>query len=256
MKLGLVTYQIAKDWDLPTIVKNCEETGFEGVELRTTHAHGVEVTLTQEQRADVRRAFEQSSVELAGLGSAFEYHSPDTSELREHIDGTKEYIDLAADLGCPGIKVRPNNLPDEVPVEDTLRQIGTSLREIGAYAAAKDVQIRLEVHGRGTCHVPHIRTILDVADHENVVACWNSNQGEVEDGSIARNFECLTGRIGLVHCRDLCLSDYPWQELLGLLYQSGYRGYTLIEAPETSDPIRVMRYIRALWDAYMAPHLG
>ena len=59
-----------------------------------------------------------------------------------------------------------------------------------------------------------------------------------------------------MHCRDLCLPDYPWQELFGLLYSSGYRGYTLIEAPETSDPIRVMKYIRALWNAYMAAVTG
>ena len=38
MKLGLVTYNLAKDWDLGTIIANCEETGFSGVELRTTHA--------------------------------------------------------------------------------------------------------------------------------------------------------------------------------------------------------------------------
>ena len=47
MKLGLVTYNMAKDWDIPTIINNCTETGFEGVELRTTHAHKVEVSLSQ-----------------------------------------------------------------------------------------------------------------------------------------------------------------------------------------------------------------
>ena len=28
MKFGLVTYQWAKDWDLPTIIANCEKTGY------------------------------------------------------------------------------------------------------------------------------------------------------------------------------------------------------------------------------------
>ena len=39
LKIGIVTYNIAKDWDLPTIIKNCTETKFDGVELRTGHAH-------------------------------------------------------------------------------------------------------------------------------------------------------------------------------------------------------------------------
>ena len=31
MKLGLVTYQWGKDWDLPTLISNCEKTGLLGV---------------------------------------------------------------------------------------------------------------------------------------------------------------------------------------------------------------------------------
>ena len=45
MKLGTVTYNLAQDWDVPTIIKNCTEAKFQGVELRTSHAHMVEVAL-------------------------------------------------------------------------------------------------------------------------------------------------------------------------------------------------------------------
>lgn len=41
-KLGLVTYNLAREWDVPTILARCKATGFAAVELRTTHAHGVE----------------------------------------------------------------------------------------------------------------------------------------------------------------------------------------------------------------------
>ena len=53
MKLGFVTYQWGRDWDLPTLIANCEKTGLLGVELRTGHAHKVETNLTALQRADV-----------------------------------------------------------------------------------------------------------------------------------------------------------------------------------------------------------
>ena len=101
MKLGLVTYNMAKDWDVPTIIKNCEETGFEGVELRTTHAHKVEVELSASQREETRQVFADSPVKLAGLGSAFDYHSIDQDIVRQNIEGTKEYSKLAADVGAP-----------------------------------------------------------------------------------------------------------------------------------------------------------
>src|SRR6185503_4022917 len=92
MKLGTVTYNLAKDWDLETLIKNCEAAHFEGVELRTTHAHKVEVDLTKAQRADVRKRFADSAVQLMGLGSAFDYHTPDADKLRRDIAATKDYI--------------------------------------------------------------------------------------------------------------------------------------------------------------------
>ena len=125
MKLGTVTYNLAKDWDIETLIRNCEATGFEGVELRTTHAHKVEVNLTKEERAEVRRRFANSKVQLMGLGSAFEYHSPDPERLKREIDQSRDYIVLAHDVGASGIKVRPNGLPKEVPVQKTLEQIKT-----------------------------------------------------------------------------------------------------------------------------------
>ena len=48
--LGTVTYNLAQDWDVPTIIKNCAEAKFAGVELRTGHKHGVEVTISKEHR--------------------------------------------------------------------------------------------------------------------------------------------------------------------------------------------------------------
>ena len=70
MRLGLVTYNWGKDWDVPTLIKNCEETGFQGVELRSTHKHGVEITIDANRRKEVARQFADSKVELVGLGSA------------------------------------------------------------------------------------------------------------------------------------------------------------------------------------------
>ena len=250
MRLGLVTYQLATDWDVGTILANCEATGFEGVELRTTHAHGVEVELSAAERAEVRARFEDSGVELAGLGSAFEYDAVDPEEVRGNIEGTKEYVRLAADLGVPGVKVRPNRVHDAegVPREQTFEQIGRSLAECADFARDAGVEIRLEVHGSVTCEPRNIRAILDHADADNLFVCWNSNPQDVEEGSIDRNFHLLREDIRLVHITELW-NDYPWRRLFELLSESGYRGFCLAEIPESPDAVRLMRYYRALWTA-------
>src|ERR1044072_8517791 len=250
IRLGTVTYNLAKDWDVPTIIKNCEQAGFEGVELRTSHAHGVEVTLTPSQRQDVARRFRDSKVELMGLGSAFDYHTPDQAKLRKDIDATKAYIVLAHDVGARGVKVRPNGLPKEVPKEKTLEQIGQSLRELGEFGEGHGVQIRLEVHGPETSLVPNIKSIMDAANHRNVGVCWNSNQTDLAGEGFDHNFNLVKKKIFTVHMRDLYLEEYPFRKLFNGLVESGFTGFCFAEIPASTDPARMMHYYRSLWLAY------
>jgi sugar phosphate isomerase/epimerase len=250
MHLGTVTYNLAQDWDIATIIKNCTEAQFEGVELRTSHKHGVEVTLSKDERADVRNRFANSPVKLWSLGSAFDFHTPDQAKLRKDIEATKDYILLAEDVGATGVKVRPNGLPKEVPVEKTLEQIGRSLRELGEFGAQHGQQIRLEVHGNPTAFPPHCKTIMDVANHPNVGVCWNCNQNDLDGEGWDYNFNLLKKKIFTVHMRDLYLEEYPFRKLLNGLNEIGFTGFCFAEIPESKDPVRVMHYYRSLWLAY------
>jgi len=250
IRLGTVTYNLAKDWDLATIIRNCQDAAFEGVELRTTHAHGVEVTLNKAQREEVKQRFRDSNVELMGLGSAFDYHTPDQTKLRKDIEATKEYIVLAHDVGASGVKVRPNGLPNEVSKEKTLEQIGRSLRELGEFGDGYGVQIRLEVHGTETSLLPNIKTIMDAANHRNVGVCWNSNQTDLAGEGLDHNFNLVKAKIFTVHMRDVYLEEYPFRKLLTRLNEIGFGGFCLAEIPESNDPVRVMKYFRGLFLAY------
>jgi sugar phosphate isomerase/epimerase len=250
MHLGLVTYNLAQDWDVETIIKNCEATSFQGVELRTTHAHKVEVNLSKEQRQEVKKRFADSKVQLFGLGSIFDFHTPDPAKLRRDIEAAKEYIVLAEEVGASGVKVRPNGLPKEVPVEKTLAQIGRSLGELGDFARDHGQVIRLEVHGPGSSFPPYIKTILDTADRPNVGACWNCNATDLDGQGWDYNFNLLRDKIFSVHMGDLFQERYPYRKLLNGLNRIPFQGFCLAEIPASTDPVRVMKYYRALWLAY------
>jgi len=244
-----VTYNMAKDWAVKTLIANCMATGFEGVELRTTHAHGVEPTLNPTQRAEVKKMFEDSPVKLWGLGSVCEYHAVDPAEVNKNIEITRDFVKLAKDVGAVGVKVRPNGLQLQagIPKEKTLEQIGKALKECGKIAADYGIEIWLEVHGRDTCMPPNIYEIMKVADHPSVGACWNSNKTDIVNGSVKENFNLLKPWIRSSHIIELCDEAYPWAELFGLFKQMNYQRFTLAEIQGSSDPIRVMNYYRALW---------
>lgn len=251
LRLGTVTYNIAKDWDIPSLIKHLTEAGFEAVELRTTHKHGVEIALSSAARADVRARFADSAVKIGGLGTTCEYHSPDAAILRRNIDETKAWVVLAKDIGSPGVKVRPNALPRDVPEEKTLEQIGRALAECGAFAREHGVTIQLEVHGQGTSRLPRIRRILDYAgNNPGLKVCWNSNPEDLLDGGFDTNFRLVRTQIGQVHMRDLFVEAYPWRSLFAALTAMKFDGYCFAEIPESSDPVRVLKYFRALFRAY------
>lgn len=247
MKLGAVTYNMLNDWDLETIITKLEELGYEAVELRTTHKHGVEPSIGPEEREQVRKRFEASRVRLWGLGSVCEFHSPDASERKRQVEVAKSFVDLAKDTGAKGVKVRPNNLPDGVPHEETIANIAACLREVGEYAAENGVEIWLEVHGHGTS-APHvIARIVEQVAMEKVGVCWNSNHGDVIDGSVKQNFELLRRWIKSVHINELANMSYPWRELFRLLRESRYDRYTLCEVQDCPQKERFLQYYRALW---------
>ncbi|MAE67858.1 MAG: xylose isomerase [Phycisphaeraceae bacterium] len=252
MKLGLVTYNLAGDWDADTLIANCLEAGFEGVEPRTTHAHGIEPSLGDAQRAEIRRRFEGAGIAICGLGTVAEYHSDDPAEVARHVEDTKQFVRLAADLGVPGVKVRPNgtNTDKGIPLDQTLEQIGRTAGECAAFAADYGVALRMEVHGLVTCEIPNMKKIADAADHPNFFICWNCNDGETIDGSIRQHFDLLKDRIEHVHIQDLGDPRYPWVELIGLLKGIGYDGWCCAEIQPNPEPVRLMQYYSALWRAY------
>jgi hydroxypyruvate isomerase len=243
MKFGLVTYLWAQDWDLPTIIANCEKAGYKGVELRTQHAHGVETRLNTTQRSEVKKRFADSSVTCIGYGSNFEYHSPDPTVLRENVDQTKEYIRLCKDIGASGIKVKPNGLPPEVPQEKTIAQIAASLNEVGKYAQDYGLLVRVEAHGALTQELPNMKAIFDQVTEPNVKICWNCNEQDLLPPGLEGNFNMVKKWFGdTVHIRELNDENYPYQQLFNLFTNINYNGWILLEArTEPADKIVAMK---------------
>jgi sugar phosphate isomerase/epimerase len=235
MQIGLVTYLWGKDWDLPTLIANCQQSKVLGLELRTQHAHGVEPSLSKSARREVRKRFADSSVTLVGYGSNAQFHDQDPDKLRHNIELSKSYIRLMHDCGGTGVKVKPNGFPEGVPHERTIEQIGTALNEVAVYGAQYGQQIRVEVHGRETQLLPNMKAIFDVADHPGARICWNSNPTDLEGQGLEYNFNLVKDRLGdTVHVREMNLGNYPYPELMRLLQGIHYSGWILLEC--RTDP--------------------
>ena len=253
-KLGLVTYNLAAEWDLDTLLRICKNVGVSPVELRTTHKHGVEPSLSKDKRAEVKKKFADAGVAIWGCGSVCEFQSPDEAVVKKNIETCKEFVQLVADLGGRGVKVRPNGRARGVELDKTLEQIGKALIPCGKAAADAGVEIWVEVHGPGTSEPRHCKTIMEHCGHDAVGLTWNSNPTDIKDGSVAEAFRLLRPSVRSCHINELykdASKTYPYRELFRLFRGSDYDRVTLVEVgkpmptPEAGEEL--LRYYKALW---------
>lgn len=250
MKMGFVTYLWGQDWDLPTLIANCEKSGLLGVELRVDHAHKVEINLTPAQRSEVKKRFADSKVTCVGYGANYEYHSPDPAVVRKNIEGTKEYIKLCSDIGATGIKVKPNGIPANVPKEKTIAQIASSLNECGKFARDYNQLVRVEVHGNVSQEIPNMKAIFEQVTENNVKMCWNCNDQDLLPPGLEQNFNSVKQYFGdTVHIRELNEGNYPYQQLFELFTGIRYKGWILLEARTSpKDRVAAMKEQLALFN--------
>lgn len=253
IQYGLVTYQWAKDWDLPTLIKNCTETNVLGVELRTTHKHGVEPVLNPAQREEVKKRFADSPVTCVGIGSDERFDNPDPAKVQQAIAASKAFIELSHDIGATGVKVKPDRFWPEVPREKTIEQIGKALNQLGEFAEGFGQQIRLEVHGQ-CAELPTIAAIMQVADHPSVAVCWNSNPQDLLGEGLEHNFHLVKGRFGATtHIHLLDMPEYPFAKLLDLYVGIDYQGWWMLEEGKIpADPVAELAKQRKLFDDLLA----
>jgi len=253
-RLGIVTYNVPKDWDLPTLLKVCQEIGIAAIECRTTHKHGVEPSITPQERKDVKKQFADAGVVFWGCGSVCEFHSADPAVVRKNVEECKRFIDLVHDIGGKGVKVRPNGVPKGADEQKTFEQIGKALAQCGQAAEAAGLEIWVEVHGAITQVPRNMKSSMDACGHKSVGVTWNSNATDIENKSVAAAFALLKPHIKSCHINDLendARGKYPYRELFKLLREGGYDRYTLCEVgtpyPDVAKGTAFLKQYKQLW---------
>ena len=236
MKLCLLTYNLARDWELPKLIEVARRCGFAALELRAdaNHKHGVELGLGKAQRREVRDRVEDAYLEIACLGTGNRYESPDGRKRRAQVEATKRYVELAADVGCSRLRVFGNDMPPDVTRDEVVRYVGESLRELGEFADPFGVDVLLEMHGQFN-YWGFARAAVEVADHSRVGIVYNCDNRDLVGSSVAATYDRVSDLIRHVHMHDFG-GSYPYPELFELLEADGYDGYLSSEIELRGEP--------------------
>jgi sugar phosphate isomerase/epimerase len=255
MRFGLATYTWGKDWDIATLIANCEVAGVHGVELRTSsgYAHGVEVALDASRRAEVKRQFADSPVHLVSIACSERMDWPEPEKLRAAIVAAKAHLQLSHDVGCGVLRVFPNQFHRDVPRERTIEQIARAVDELGAFGADLGQEVSLEAHGPAG-ELPTMRAIMDRVTQPSVRVRLNCDARDAKGQGFVANFESVKNCLSrIIHVHELAAKDYPYQLMVDLLMKGNWEGWALSERGDSvPDRVRALTAERLAWETMMA----
>jgi sugar phosphate isomerase/epimerase len=240
-------------WNWLKILDFAQQNGFAAVELRGMQGT-MDLPALPEFAAD---RIEQSKKEIADRGlrissvDSSTYLHEEGQKHEQQLADARRFIDLAALLGAPYVRVFPNKLVG--PRAAALEHIAVSLRGLGDYAGPKNVTVLLESHGDFTDSAS-LGEILEKAASPHVALLWDAHntyvQGKEDPAVTVRQ---LGKYIRHTHLKDSRMEggkdhyvltgrgEVPVKRQVELLRESGYRGYYSFEwekvwHPEIEEP--------------------
>ena len=261
------------DWSFEQILAFAKENKFGGIELRGLRRE-LDLTKCPEFRdeASIKEAVKKSKdarVRFVNLGASSNLHLKDGPEWDKAMDEAKRFIDLAAALSCPYIRVFPNNLPKDEPKQAVLDRIRTHLGQLGDYAKSRNVTVLMETHG-DVVYVADLQYIMDPLNHSHAGLVWDCvNMYVVTKEAPALVYPKIKKHILHTHIKDYRMEngkmrycnfgrgESPILAAVELLKRDEFKGYYSFEweklwHPELEEPEPVLKeYAGAMRQIFM-----
>lgn len=245
------------DWEFEHILDFAVKNEYQGIEIRGIKR---QVDLFQCPEfansaaiANTKKQFKEHKLSIVDLGSSVALHHTGQTERQKNIDDGKRYIDLAHALGCPFVRVFPNNLPKDNTREAVMQLIISGLQQLGDYAKSSGVTVLMESHGE-VVYAADILYIMESADNPRVGIVWDiTNMWTVTKEPPATVYAKLKKYIHHTHIKDAKIvgdnleyvllghGDSPIFDAIDILYKDGYKGFYSFEweklwHPDIAEP--------------------
>jgi sugar phosphate isomerase/epimerase len=176
--------------------------GYQGLEPRIEagHAHGIELDTQAATRRALADEARDSDIALCCIATSRRYADPDTTD--RNVEDTLRYIDLAADLGAPRIRVFGGRIPDGIPREQAIDVVAAALRAVSAHAQAREVTVCIETHDDWT-DPAHVAAVVSQVDSPAIAVNWDiMHPVRVAGWTVDAAFQALQPWIRHAHVHD------------------------------------------------------
>ncbi len=251
MKLSLAAYSfnrfLPRNWPTPRdsnpsmslidFIEFCAQLDLDATEL-TSYYFPAEVT--SEYLLQIKELTFRLGLDISGTAIGNNFCLPPGEERDFQLKMTRDWIDYAAFMGAPVIRIFAGNVPrgetEEVALDRCVEGINDSLK----YAAEKGVVLALENHGGITATPDQLLSIVNRIDDSPWFGV-NFDGGNFRTDDPYRDLERIAPYAVNAQLKVAVEVSGQKQEadlarVVGILKDAGYRGYVVLEYEENDDP--------------------
>lgn len=251
MKLSLAAYSfhrhLSQNWptkkktgamSLLDFVDFCAEQDLDGVEL-TSYYFPAEVTPAY--LLQVREKCFRLGLDISGTAIGNDFCKPAGEALDAEMALTRQWIDYAAELGAPVIRIFAGNVPKGDTEAAALDRCVAAIDEAVAYAATRGVVLALENHGGVTATPEQLLGIVKrVAPSPYFGINFDSGNFRTADPYASLEMiapYAMNAQVKVtVSPEGGKKQEADLARIVGMLKSTGYRGYIVLEYEEELEP--------------------
>jgi sugar phosphate isomerase/epimerase len=233
---------------LDDFVRLCADLDLDGTELTSYYfPHGFDDAYL----IHLKQLTFRLGLDISGTAIANDFCLPSGEERDKTLAHTRKWIDHAALMGAPVIRIFAGTVPKDSSEEEAIERCAAGINESLAYAATKGVCLALENHGGITSTPDQMLRIIERVDDSPWFGV-NFDGGNFNSDDPYRDLARIAPyAINAQLKTDVRVlgqqQDADLDRVVKILADAGYRGYVVLEYEGKEDPkTAVPRHIETL----------
>ena len=162
-------------WTLDRVLDTAVELGFDGIELRFIESDDrlwQRPEFTGSGLRQTRQRLRDAGMPVCCVDTSCFFHHPEGGLRQASLEMGRGMIELAAELGAPGIRVFGDRVQPGADRAETVKWIAEGVRTLASHGGPYGVETWLETHG-DFARAADTKEILQAAGAENTGAIWD-----------------------------------------------------------------------------------
>ena len=218
----------------------CVENGFDGVDITGYYFKGYPQVPTDEYLFNIKRTAFRLGIEISGTGVRNDFTIPDKNKRQEQVDLVKYWIEAAAKIGAPVIRIfagtqKNEGIAKEKVTEWMLKDIQTCVE----YGKQHGVITGIQNHNDFIQTAAEVIKIIEAINSEWFGLILDTGSYRVLDPyeEIAKSVKhAVNWQIKEKLFINGTETETDMDKLMGIIKASGYKGYLPIETLGDGDP--------------------